>query len=190
MPGKLLVVSGPSGVGKGTVLARVLKRFPHLRKSVSVTTRPPAPGEVPGDEYRFVGDEEFSKLVEEGAFVEWAEVHGHRYGTPEAWVDEQLAKGVDVVLEIDVQGGLQIAAQRPAACLIFISPPSMEELDRRIRSRGRDPEADVKRRLRETAHEMELSSHYHYQVVNDELDRAVDELSGILTAERGRRTEP
>ena len=171
------------------MLRGVVERVPRVRKSVSATTRARALCEVPGDEYTFLTEGEFSRMVEDDAFLEWASVHGHRYGTPEAWVDEQTAGGTDVVLEIDVQGGMQVAEKRPDACLIFISPPSMEELRRRIRGRKRDQEADIRRRLKEAEREMELCSHYHHNVVNGDLDRAVDEVCQIVLAEREGRAE-
>lgn len=188
--GKLFVLSGPSGVGKGTVLWRVQERVPRLRKSVSVTTRPPAPTETPGEEYDFVSEAEFQRLLDAGAFLEWAEVHGHHYGTPEAWVDEQLAQGIDVVLEIDVQGGKQVAEKRPDACLIFLHPPSLDELNRRLRGRGRDSEAAVARRMKQALYELSQAPCYHHQIVNDDLDRTVEEIARVILAERKKQQEP
>jgi len=177
-------VSGPSGVGKGTVLRRVLERLPHARKSVSVTTREPGPREVPGDEYFFVEEDEFQRRLASGEFLEWAGVHGHRYGTPAAWVDDQLAAGTDVVLEIDVQGGRQVREKRPDGCLVFLSPPSMEELERRIRGRGRDDEAEIERRLNVARRELDFGPDYDHNVVNDELESAVEQVVEILRRRR------
>jgi guanylate kinase len=192
MPGSLFVISGPSGVGKGTVLRDVLAHLPQARKSVSVTTREPTPREVLGDEYFFVDEDEFQRRVANGEFLEWAGVHGHRYGTPAAWVDEQLANGTDVVLEIDVQGGMQVREKRPAACLVFLSPPSLEELERRIRGRGRDDDAEIEGRLGVARCEMAFAPEYDHNVVNDDLESAVEQVVEIIRhcreAQAGRRT--
>jgi guanylate kinase len=171
-------------VGKGTVVRRLLERRPELHASVSVTTRPPRPGEREGIDYRFVSDEEFDRLVAEGELLEWAHVVGHRSGTPALPVEEALAAGRDVVLEIDVQGARQVRQRVPEAILIFLAPPSLEELERRLRSRGTEDEARLALRLATATAEMAQQPDFDHVVVNDRLDQATAQVEAIIQASR------
>lgn len=186
--GVLLVVSGPSGVGKGTVINRLLERHPELRKSVSCTTRSPRPGEVDGEDYRFVTGAEFAAMADNGEFLEFAVVHqDQRYGTPRQPVEEALDAGVDITLEIDYQGARSIRhALGHRAVLVFIAPPSWDELVQRLEGRKTEsPEATAKR-LASARKEFRHIGMFEYIVVNDDLDAAVDQLEGILLSERCR----
>lgn len=176
------MIAGPSGVGKGTIVRRLVQRLPRLRVSVSATTRPPRPAERDGVDYRFVSETDFSRLIEDGELLEWAEVFGHRYGTPAAPVREALARGEDVVLEIDVQGAFQVREREPSAVLILIEPPSMDELERRLRERGTEDEARLAERLATAARELAQRAAFDHVIVNDDLEQAVDELVAIIQA--------
>lgn len=184
--GLLVVVSGPSGVGKDSVFARAFKLDPSLVYSVSYTTRQPRPGEVDGVDYTFVSEQEFDRLVAEGELLEWAEVHGHRSGTGRRRVEEELAAGRDVVLNIDVQGGMSVRKLIPEALLIFLAPPSIEELRRRLGSRGTEDPAALVRRTADAEKEMGYSDRYDAVVVNDDLDRAAREVLNLIQQRRGR----
>ena len=173
-------MSGPSGVGKGTLVSLLRERHPRLGLTVSATTRGPRPEEKDGVSYHFLSEEEFERRVEAGEFLEWAWVHGHRYGTLRSEVDRQLAEGRSVILEIDVQGGMNVRAAHPDAVLVFIEPPSMEELERRLRGRGTEDEASVERRLANARGEMGRAAEYDARVVNDDLERAVGELARVI----------
>ncbi|OUO35505.1 guanylate kinase [Olsenella sp. An290] len=177
---RLFVVSGPSGVGKGTLVALLRERLTRLGLTVSATTREPRPGEVDGVSYHFLDDAEFERRVGEGEFLEWAWVHGHRYGTLRSEVERVLAEGRSVVLEIDVQGALSVRASHPEAVLVFIEPPSPEELERRLRGRGTEDEASIERRLANARREMSYADRYDVRIVNDDLDRAVDDLAHVI----------
>ncbi|MFA4029483.1 MAG: hypothetical protein GDYSWBUE_000481 [Candidatus Fervidibacterota bacterium] len=181
--GRLFVVSGPSGVGKGTLLKLVLPTLPNVLYSVSVTTRPKRHGEVDGRDYFFVTEEQFKRMVEDGEFLEWAHVHGHMYGTPRRWVEEKLASGFDIVLEIDVQGAMQVREKCKDAILIFILPPSMEELRRRITKRGLDAPEEIERRMSKAEWEMKFKDRFDFQIINDDLNEAAKELRRILLGE-------
>ena len=183
--GQLIVVSGPSGVGKDSVLARLFEIDPSLTYSVSYTTRAPRPGEVDGVDYSFVSDAEFDRLVADGALLEWANVHGHRYGTSRARVEEALAAGRDVVLNVDVQGGAAIRELVPGALLVFLQPPDMEELARRRVARGTEDAADLERRASDADIEMGYSHRYDVAVVNDDIDRAASEILEVIKRRRG-----
>lgn len=166
-------------------MREVARLVPDVVISVSATTRKPRPGEANGREYFFVTRERFLRDVSEGRFLEWAEVHGNLYGTPAAFVDEQLRAGRPVILEIDVQGALQVMAARPDAVLVFVEPPHFEELLRRLRGRGTESEEELARRAEAARRELELREKYHYRIVNDSLDRAVEELKEIIAKESG-----
>lgn len=184
---RLFVVSGPAGVGKGTLVARVRELRPDLGLTVSATTRAPRPGEVDGVSYHFMSEEEFSRRVAAGEFLEWARVHDHRYGTLRSEVDRCLAEGRSVVLEIDVQGGESVRRLYPDVVRVFIEPPSWEALVRRLRGRGTEDEASLELRLQDARHELELAPTYDVRITNDDLEEAVRELA--LTFERYENEE-
>ena len=177
---RLFVLSGPSGAGKGTLLARVLKERPELSLTVSATTRTPRAGEVDGVSYHFMTEERFSQLVAEDRFLEWAHVHGHRYGTLVSEVESRIASGLSVVLEIDVQGAFNVRARIPEAVLLFVEPPSMEELERRLRGRGSEDEESIALRLKNASAEMALADRYDARIVNDDLEQAVSRAVALI----------
>jgi guanylate kinase len=180
----LLVLAGPSGVGKGAIAERLRDRFPDLWTSISYTTRPPRPDEVDGVDYHFVSPEEFRAVRDAGGFLEWFEVFGDLKGTARAPVEEQLAQGVDVLLEIDVQGALKVRQEFPSACLVFVKPPSPEELRRRLATRGTESPEQLERRLAEAEVEEAQAGRFDAVVVNHDLEQAVDEVAGILASSR------
>jgi len=183
--GTLIVIAGPSGVGKGTVVQRLLARDPdRLALSVSVTTRSPRPGEIDGLHYRFVGEGEFDRMIRDDELLEWAEIVGHRSGTPRRAVERSLEEGKDVILEIDVQGAEQIRDQVSGAILIFLAPPTLEELQRRLRGRATESEESIRRRLDLAARELAEASWFRASVTNDDVDRAADEVAAIIEASR------
>lgn len=184
--GILAVISGPSGSGKGTVCRALLERSPSTHLSVSVTTREPRVGEVDGVHYYFVSRERFKEMVAAGEVLEWAEVYGDFYGTPRGPVMGLLDRGRDVLLEIDVQGALQVKERFPEAVLIFLCPPSFEELERRLITRGTDSAEKIKRRLEWARGEMQAAHRYDYVVVNDRVEDAVDKINSIMVAEKCR----
>ncbi len=184
--GFLVVLSGPSGVGKNTLLKAILPRVPGLIYSVSATTRPPRPGERHGVDYFFLSEEEFQARIDRGEFLEWAEFCGYRYGTPRAYVEECLARGLIVIMDIDIQGARQVRQKMPDGVAIFVLPPSLEELRHRLEARGADSETAVDRRLRVAAEELAALADYDYWIVNDDLERAVRTLEAIILAERSR----
>lgn len=183
----VIIVSAPSGAGKSTVVARVLRELSGIRFSVSHATRAPRPGEREGVDYHFVDRAEFERLVGEGAFLEWAEVHGDLKGTASAEIDRARADGVDLLLDVDVQGAEQVRRRVPGAVSIFILPPSYRELEARLRGRGQDPEAAIRRRLDNARREVARYPEYDYIVVNDDLETAVNEVESIVQAVRQRR---
>jgi guanylate kinase len=178
---RLTVVSGPTAVGKGTVVARLREQHPEIFISVSATTRPPRPGEIDGVHYLFVTDAEFDHLIEANALLEWAVVHGvHRYGTPRAPVLQALADGREALLEIDLQGARQVRQACPDARFVFLAPPSMDELIRRLVGRGTESEAQRARRLETARAEMAARAEFDHVVVNREIGQAVEELVVLL----------
>ena len=177
---KLFVVSGPSGVGKGTLVSLLRDKRPNLGLTVSATTRSPRPGEVDGVAYHFLSDEEFKKRVDAGEFLEWAHVHGHCYGTLKSEVDRLISAGQSVVLEIGVQGGLMVHKQYPNAILVFIKPPSFEELEQRLRGRGTEDEKTISTRLSNASREMEHANDYTVCIVNDNLETALSKLEEVF----------
>lgn len=183
--GKLFIISGPSGAGKGTICKRLIDET-KVEISVSMTTRQPRAGEEEGKSYYFTTKEDFLKEVEADGFLEWAEVYGNYYGTPKAKVDEKLAAGIDVVLEIDIQGALNVKEAYPEGIFIFILPPSMAELRKRITGRGSETEESLKIRLSQTLKEVSYIDKYDYCVVNGELEEAVNRVKSIVTAEHSR----
>ncbi|MDR2956742.1 MAG: guanylate kinase [Coriobacteriales bacterium] len=184
MAGKLFVVSGPSGAGKGTLLARVLPQLEGIRVAVSVTTRQPRIGEREGIDYVFLSDAEFDELIAEDGLLEWATVHSARYGTLKSEVFAAIADGSDVVLEIDPQGARQIKDRYPQATLVFIEPPSLAELEYRLRTRGTESDSAITERLRTAAIEMDMIGDYEKVIVNDDLGVASDDLLNWITAIR------
>jgi guanylate kinase len=184
--GNLIVVSAPSGAGKSSLAERALKRISGLRFSVSYTTRGPRGAEKDGVDYNFVSDDEFRAMADRGEFLESAEVHGYLYGTHRAAVDELLAQGLDVILDIDVQGAEQVTNRVAEAITVFILPPSREVLEARLRSRNLNEPNDLERRLRNAAVEVRLYEKFDYVIVNDDIDRALVSLEAIITAERSR----
>ena len=184
--GTLYIVTAPSGAGKTTLVHAVLEREPGLALSISYTTRAPRPGEVDGRDYRFVSREEFLRLRDRGELLEWAEVHGNYYGTSRTWIETQLQQDRDVLLEIDWQGARQVRRMFPHAVSIFILPPSLEALEARLRGRGTDSEATIARRLAAAREEMRHVEEFDYVIINDRLERAIDELTAVVRAARLR----
>ena len=185
-PGKLFIFSGPSGAGKGTICKRLLEENKELAISVSMTTRAPRNGEVEGVSYYFTDKETFRKRIDEGEFLEHAEVYGNYYGTPKGPVIEKLRNGIDVILEIDMQGALKVKENYPEGVFIFILPPSMSELRKRLTGRGTETEEAIELRLGETLKELSYIEKYDYCVVNGELEEAVARVKSIVVAEHSK----
>ncbi len=186
--GVLFVVSGPSGVGKSTLLSRVFERVPGLSFSVSATTRPPRPGEQDGREYHFLSAEQFIQYRATGALLEWAEVYNHAYGTPRAPVEQVLQSGRSMVLDIDVRGAAQVRQALPEAVSIYLLPPDMESLRARLQARNQDGPEVIERRMRQASQQLSACGDYDYLVRNDDLDNATTILVGIFLAELHRRS--
>lgn len=185
--GSVFVLSAPSGAGKSTLARRLVQETEGLVFSVSTTTRAPRSGEVDGKDYFFVDDAGFDAIQAEGGFVEWVQVYAHRYGTGRAWLEATLATGVDVLLDIETTGALNIHKAIPDAVMVFLLPPSAAELERRLRGRHSEPEDQLALRLRHARHEMELLEAYDYLIVNDDLERAFRELQAVVLATRAQR---
>jgi guanylate kinase len=182
--GILFVISGPSGVGKGTIKDAVLKKINDMQLSISATTRKPRTGEADGKDYFFVDSSAFQELIDRDLLLEWANVYNNRYGTPRQFVEQKLNQGQDVLLEIDIQGALQVKEKMPQGVFIFISPPSLKELAYRLMARGKDTAESIELRLKACKWEMEQMKHYDYRVLNQNLDNAVDMVNSIIVAER------
>lgn len=184
--GILFVISGPSGVGKGTITAGLFQQLTDLLLSVSVTTRNPREGEMEGKNYFFVQEDDFKRMIMNGELLEWAQVYNHYYGTPKHFVWENLASGRDILLELDTQGALQVKKSMPQGVFIFIAPPSIEDLAQRMINRGKDSADSMHTRLEACRSEMQQMQYYDYVVVNQELPEAVEKLKAIIVAERCR----
>ena len=187
--GKTFIISGPSGVGKSTVLAALMESRPNLYFSVSATTRDPRPGEVDGVHYHFLDVDTFRQWIAKDEFLEYAEYVGNFYGTPKKFVDAAMNQGKDVILDIEVQGAIQVTSKRPDAVRIFIAPPSWAELERRLTERGTDSPDKVQKRLLRAKVEFQTAHTYDYFVINDTVDNAVRELNAIMTAEHCKPKE-
>jgi len=174
--GRLIVLTGPSGVGKGTLLQALLQRHPELKLSISATTRSPRTGEIDGVNYYFITRQQFDLMVSENEFIEWAEFANNCYGTPKRSVEEQLAAGEWVVLEIELEGARQVRQSFPEATRIFILPPSIQELESRIRGRGQDSDDAIDRRLQRAKAEIDAANEFDVQIINDEFNEALDRL--------------
>lgn len=185
--GHVFVIAAPSGTGKTTICRRLLERDPRLRLSISHTTRESRPGEKEGVDYHFVSAEAFRELVEADGFLEHAEYGGNVYGTSFRAIEEPIDGGLDVLLEIEVQGASQVRERRPAACLIFILPPNLEVLEDRLRGRGTDEESVIQRRMSLVDRELAVANIFDYAVINDDLDEAVSEVHEVIAAIRDRR---
>lgn len=182
--GLLIVVSGASGTGKGTVCKKILADMPEVAYSISATTRAPRPGETDGKEYYFISRDEFKAWIAEDRFLEFADVYGNFYGTPLNKIEERLNRGEDILLEIDVQGALNVKRKCPDGIYIFLLPPSLEELKRRIEGRGTETAESLQRRLANAIAEIKIGREYNYVVVNDTVNNAVAQIKAILVAER------
>jgi len=182
--GILFVVSGPSGVGKTSMIKSIISEMEDAIFSVSCTTRPKRPGEVDGEDYFFVSEEEFKRMIEEDAFLEWARVHGYLYGTPRKFVEDTVNKGKDVILDIDVQGALSVKKKVEDAVYIFIAPPSMEDLRERLEKRKTEDKEAMERRLEDARWELQLIEEFDYLIINRDLVEAINDLKSIMRSER------
>jgi guanylate kinase len=186
--GRLFVISGPSGVGKGSIVSALTETDPRLWLSTSVTTRPQRQGDVEGLSYDFVDQAEFDAMRERGDLLEWARVYGHFYGTPRRAVEEKLAEGFDVILEIDVNGAMQVKERMKEAVTIFVEPPDLAELERRLVERGTDTEDEIRRRLRVASDELAEKDRFDHVVMNDNLESAIAEIRSIIEETRRSAT--
>lgn len=186
--GLLVVISGPSGSGKGTICKRLIEDIENLKVSVSATTRKPRVGEIDGQNYFFIDEDNFLNKIKNEEFLEYASVYGNYYGTPKKAVLKELEIGKDIILEIDIQGALKVKENYPKGVFIFILPPSLEELKNRIEGRGTDSEEVIRRRLKCAYDELNYAFQYDYVVLNDEVDSAVDKIKEIISAEKNKAT--
>lgn len=186
MRGKLFIISGSSGVGKGTLIKRFIENNESLKLSISVTTRNPRSGELDGINYFYVTEDEFKKSINNGEFLEWAVFSNHFYGTKQSFVEKSLSKGTDLILEIETQGAFQVKQKIPEAVLIFILPPSLEELEKRLRGRNTEDEESIRLRLNFVRSEIEASENFDYKIVNDDIEKALQCLQDIFNKERRR----
>jgi guanylate kinase len=184
-----IFISGPSGVGKSSIIKEILKRKVGIVLSVSYTTRPPRPGEHDGIDYFFVSRNTFEEMIEKGSFLEWANVHGHLYGTYLDWVESQERDGVHILFDIDVQGVIQAKAKGSQGCFIFIIPPDMEALSKRLGGRGTEDQQQLALRLENAIHELTYWNIYDYLVVNDSLEKTIEDISTIIEAYRFSKEE-
>lgn len=182
--GLLIVISGPSGAGKGTICDQVRKQMPYLRYSVSATTREPRVGEKDGVNYYFITKQKFQEMIDNDELLEWAKVYDNFYGTPYNKIEEELEKGCDVILEIDIQGALQVKKKISQAVFIFVLPPSLEELSSRIINRGTESGEVLQKRINSARTEISYADKYDYLIINDNLDKAADNLKAIIKAEK------
>ena len=185
----IIIISAPSGSGKTTIVDQLQEKMPELRRLVSYTTRQQREGEINEKEYLFISEEEFKEKIAKGALLEWEEVFGNYYGSSEEQLNEALEKGEDVVLSIDVKGARQVRKKFPESVSIFIMPPSIEELASRLKKRNTDEEGEVSVRLKEAKREMSAADEYDYVVVNEELDKAIEDVQAIIESERKSRKE-
>lgn len=183
--GSLFIVSAPSGAGKTTLCKNIVSMVPDIRFSISYTTRPPREGEINGTDYTFISTEVFRRMADQGEFIEWAEVHGELYGTPRKMIDSFREEGYDLILDIDTQGATQLRGKIEGT-FIFILPPSLEELKKRLKERMTDPDEVIRKRLTRATTEIKTYTDYDYVIINDSLDRALREFESIILAERAR----
>lgn len=184
MRGVLVIVSGFSGAGKGTVMKRLLEKYDSYRLSISATTRMPRDGEKDGREYFFKTVDQFEEMIENGQLIEYARYVGNYYGTPKEYVEKQLNEGRNVILEIELQGALQVKEKIPETVLVFLTPPCADELENRLRGRGTEDDETIKARLKRAVEESDYMKKYDYILINDDLEKCVDDLNGIIKSER------
>ncbi len=187
MQGHLYIIAGCSGVGKGTLLKKFLENNPEIKLSISATTRHPREGEKDGVSYFFITEDEFEAAVRNNEFLEWAEFSGNLYGTKRSFAEKTLAKGIDLILEIEVQGAKQVKEKMPDSVSIFIMPPSLETLETRLRGRHTDSEENIRKRLAEAEREIKAGMSFDYQIVNDNLDEALSKLQEIFDKRKGNK---
>lgn len=185
--GLLLVISGPSGTGKGTLCKRLLEKNKDIFLSVSATTRKPREGEIDGVSYHFYSEDKFRQLIADNQLIEWAAFCDNYYGTPKAPVDENINNGKDVLLEIEIEGAMKVRAKHPEGVYIFLFPPSIEVLEERLKGRGTETDDVISKRLARAKQELEMCTKYNYYVVNDDLEKAVEEIEAIIIAEKARK---
>lgn len=184
--GVLTVISGFSGAGKGTVMKKLLEIYPEYKLSISATTRSPRDGEIDGTHYFFLTKDKFESMIEDNGFIEWARYVDNYYGTPKKYVEEQLLLGNDIILEIEMQGALQVKKQYPDALLLFITPPNFEELVKRLKGRGTEDDATIQKRIRRCYEEAAIVNNYDYLVINDDVNQCVEQINTIISNEHSK----